>query len=1304
MSKRLTIESLEIRRLFARDLSIGSKSLSGQYADGEVLIQFVADTPSFERQLIRQQISGVISESIQTPLMRQVGVGKLERISLPTGMGVDQAIEKLKHNSWVAYAEPNYLVRPTAISNDPSYVNGSLWGMYSDDLGGPIGPSGTTNAFGSQAEKAWARGLTGNSSVVVGVIDQGIQVTHPDLIDNIWVNPFENPNDGIDNDGNGYIDDKYGWDFLNNDNSVFDGGDAHGTHVAGTIGATGGNSLGVVGVNWDVSIIAAKFIGPSSGTVADAVEALDYLTDLKVRHGINLVATSNSWGSGEYSQALHDAILRSAKQDILFVAAAGNSAKNNDVTDFFPADFNTLVGTSTETAANYDAVISVAATRNTGTLASFSNFGNFSVDIAAPGEGILSTVPNGYGTMSGTSMATPHVTGAIALLASTLPQGTDPSLLRNTILRSATPSTALSERVHSGGFLNVHQALMPRNYLELDQSFYSLSQSPSITVSHPAANLDPEFVESITVEVSTTSSPQSKSIVLTETSASSGIFQGQFEVSTVPTQEPGIVHANIADQIKVHYPPLDAVSFATLESTQGFLVEGTPFSDTIVATFTGSGTVPSWRVSVNGSVIFNGQIPGSKPLFLGGLDGNDTLIVQGSSLSDAIEIDGQSIKMNGWESLASSVETFIIQGLAGDDSLLFHDGSATFDGGLGNDQVGSNVVNNSWSVSGQGGGNLNNQLTFTNIESLLGSSGIDQFNFGAAGSVLGQINGGLGDDRIDFSNKTTAVTVNLNASSCTFTGGISGVESVIASAASNDLLIASNVSNQWVLNSVNSGSLNSGVISGGTGVDVVNLLARTSALEYRLGTTSSIPGVLGGYSAIEQMQGNSVAGSRIVGSNVATTWGVSNTGQVVVSGVTYFGVDTLVGGTASDTLTGPALATTWTVSSANAGSLASSASTINFSGVENLTGNTLVDTFVIGASGSLIGVIRGGTGVDVVNLLARTSALEYRLGTTSSIPGVLGGYSAIEQMQGNSVAGSRIVGSNVATTWGVGVSNTGQVVVSGVTYFGVDTLAGGTALDTLTGPALATTWTVSSANAGSLASGASTINFSGVENLTGNTLEDSFEILPNGSLNGNLSGGLGGMNSISYAQWTLGVIVDLSISIAGNSWAIGGITSLIQMITGGIGNDNLRGAANSSTILVGLSGDDILTGGSQRDLLFGGFGSDVMFGAGADDLLVSGTTLHDTNRISLTLILSEWTSARTFAQRTANLYGSGTGVSSNGGVFLNSDPLDQVVDTVFSDEDLDTLTGGLNQDWFFAVPSEIIDFVGTGSSVDRRDG
>ncbi|MFM7932433.1 MAG: hypothetical protein ACKO9Q_32345, partial [Pirellula sp.] len=120
--------------------------------------------------------------------------------------------------------------------------------------------------------------------------------------------------------------------------------------------------------------------------------------------------------------------------------------------------------------------------------------------------------------------------------------------------------------------------------------------------------------------------------------------------------------------------------------------------------------------------------------------------------------------------------------------------------------------------------------------------------------------------------------------------------------------------------------------------------------------------------------------------------------------------------------------------------------------------------------------------------------------------------------------------------------------------------------------------------------------------------------------------------------------------------------------------------------------------------LFGGFGSDTMFGAGADDLLVSGTTVHDTNRVSLTLILSEWTSARTFAQRTANLYGNGTGVRANGGVFLNNDPLDQIVDTVFSDEDLDILTGGLNQDWFFSVPLEISDFVGTGSAMDRRDG
>jgi len=1183
--RRLVVESLEARNLFASDLAISVKTLK-PFVDGEVLVQFVAQTPAWQRDLIRNEISGAISEIIQTPLMQQSGVGKLERIKLPQGMGIPAALEKLKGNPWVAFAEPNYIVSPSSMSNDPMYANGSLWGMYSDDIGGAIGPSGTTNAFGSQAEKAWARGITGSSRVIVGVIDQGIQVTHPDLIDNIWVNPFENPNDGIDNDGNGYIDDKFGWDFLNNDNSVFDGADPHGTHVAGTIGATGNNGLGVAGVNWDVSIIAAKFIGPSSGNVADAVEALDYLTDLKIRHGINLVATNNSWGGGGYSQALQDAILRSAKQDILFVAAAGNSSKNNDATSFYPANYNTLVATSTESAASYDAVISVAAIKNTGSLASFSNSGQYSVDIAAPGEGILSTLPNNYGAYSGTSMAAPHVTGAVALLASQLTEVTSAASLRNTILQSASPSSLLNSRVHTGGFLNINQSLSPRDAIELNSPFYLFSQSPTVTVSHGTANQDPNLVESITVEVSTSSQSQSKSILLTETSKNSGVFEGVFSFSSTPTQDPTSVFATVKDQVAVQYAPLNLTSFAALTDTQETLVQGTPFSDSIVATYTGDGTKPRWSVSVNGSILFNNQVPENSNLLIGGLDGNDMLIVQGTSLSDFIEIDGQFIKVNGWSILASSMESVVIRSLDGNDSVLYRKGTATIDGGAGTDRIESVVIDNSWNINGPGSGSLNSLVNFSNIESIQGSSGPDQFKFGSSGSLLGQIHGGLSSDTLDFSAKTTGVTINLATAISTFTGGFVAIENFVGSSSNADTLVSPNAANAWQVVAANSGVLNN----------------------------------------------------------------------------QYF-----------------------------------------FSGVENLTGGSLVDSFVIADSGSLTGAINGGTGVDVLNLTAKSSALDFRLAAAPSIPGVLGAYVGLEQVQSNSVGGSKVTGSNAATVWSI--SNTGQVVVGGVIYFGVGSIVAGTATDTLAGPALAANWTVSGTNTGTLVSSVSTINFSGVENLTGSLFEDSIELFPEGRVTGNINGGSGvGLNSLRYSQWSVGVLVDLSISTAGNAQGITGITSLFQLIIGGAGNDFLKGSSNASTILVGLAGNDTLIGGMQRDLLFGGAGADFINGSGGDDLLVSGVVAFETDRTSLYLIYGEWQSARTFAQRTANLAGNGTGVRANGNIFLNSNVADSVADTVFADSDSDVLTGGLNQDWFFSNLDEISDFVGTGTAPDRRDG
>jgi len=470
----LTWQQLEARQLLAADL------VGQDYVLGEILVQYTSQASAEEQGRARAAVAGQTREVIHTRTMQESGAGKLERVALGRGLDMAAAIRAIERNPAVAYAEPNYIFKTAAVSNDTYYTNGSLWGMYSDDSPA-AGPSNTTNQFGSQAEKAWAADVTGSSSVVVGVIDEGIMFNHPDLVDNIWVNPYETAGDGIDNDGNGYIDDIRGWDFVNNDNSVYDvGGDSHGTHVAGTIGGKGGNATGVVGVNWNVKMISAKFLGTNGGTLSNAVRAVDYLTDLKVRHGINLVASNNSWGGGGYSQSLHNAIIRHANQNILFVAAAGNSTSNNDAVASYPSNYNTTQGTSTQTAASYDGVIAVASITSTGAISSFSSYGATTVDIGAPGSGIWSTVPTStgaasYASYNGTSMATPHVTGAVALYASIQSSPVPGNAIRQAILSTATPTTSLSGKTVTGGRLNAYAAL-------------NLVGGPGVSVGSPSPN------------------------------------------------------------------------------------------------------------------------------------------------------------------------------------------------------------------------------------------------------------------------------------------------------------------------------------------------------------------------------------------------------------------------------------------------------------------------------------------------------------------------------------------------------------------------------------------------------------------------------------------------------------------------------------------------------------------------------------------------------------------------------------------------------------------------------------------------
>lgn len=423
------------------DAVISGLNAGRAHEANQLIIKFRDGATTVQRNAIRSGLRAVDVETLRGG--RRGGETALMR--LPAGANLQAAIRRLSTNPAIEYAEPNWVYTHAATSNDTYYTNGSLWGMYGD-------ASSPANPFGSQAAEAWAAGHTDCSGVLVGVIDEGIYFNHPDLAANIWTNPYD-PVDGIDNDGNGYVDDVRGWDFDGNSNNINSGGanDDHGTHVAGTIGAVGGNGVGVAGVCWSgVKLISGRFLGRRGGTTANAIKAVDYFTDLKTRHGLNIVATNNSWGGGGFSQALQDAIERANTAGILFVAAAGNSGANNDTTASYPSNYPN---------AN---IIAVAALASNGSLASYSQYGATTVDICAPGSGVFSTVPvsskgqvvPGYASYSGTSMATPHVTGGVALYASSHP-GASAANIKSAIMGTAVPTTSCNGKVVSNGRLNV---------------------------------------------------------------------------------------------------------------------------------------------------------------------------------------------------------------------------------------------------------------------------------------------------------------------------------------------------------------------------------------------------------------------------------------------------------------------------------------------------------------------------------------------------------------------------------------------------------------------------------------------------------------------------------------------------------------------------------------------------------------------------------------------------------------------------------------------------------------------------------
>lgn len=429
-----------------------------QYVTGQLIIKIKKEANLGDLRTINRRNDARLKEEIP---QTDVSV-----VDLPKDLPVQEAVKLYDKSPDIAYVQPDYALYPTATPRDPYYKK-----MYNLNN---TGQTGGTRDADIDAPQAWSI-TPGRHSTVVAVIDSGVDISHPDLRNNIWTNPGESGKDsrgrnkatnGVDDDRNGYVDDVHGWDFFHNNNSVYDRGDGdeHGTHVAGTIAAQGNNGIGVTGVNWHARIMPLKFIGASYGTSSGAIKAIDYA----IKKGVKI--SNNSYGGAGYEPAMRDAVARANKAGLLFVAAAGNKGVNNDTKPDYPSSYD------------LPNVISVAATGAKDGLASFSNYGAKTVDVAAPGVNILSTLPGGrYGYYNGTSMASPHVAGVAALIKSRHP-AYGAGTIRAQILRYADKKAKLRGKVATAGRVSAWASLMQAHPDTIRPAINTLYPRPSSRV------------------------------------------------------------------------------------------------------------------------------------------------------------------------------------------------------------------------------------------------------------------------------------------------------------------------------------------------------------------------------------------------------------------------------------------------------------------------------------------------------------------------------------------------------------------------------------------------------------------------------------------------------------------------------------------------------------------------------------------------------------------------------------------------------------------------------------------------------
>jgi hypothetical protein len=477
------------------------------YAPGEILVRFRAGTP----EPLKLQAHALVSAQV---LKRFTSVGNLEKIRLPEGTSIDAAIKQYRTMASVEYAEPNYIVRALQspiVPNDP-YFN-QQWSLRN------TGQTGGTSGADIQAPQAWSI-TKGSSNVVVAVIDSGVDYTHPDLASQIWRSPSAYSVTRSQGDVFTCPAGAHGFDAVNGTCTPMDDL-GHGTHVSGTIGAATNNSAGVAGIAWNVQIVACKFLNSQGfGDTSGAITCLDMVKSLK-DSGVNIVASNNSWGGEAFSQALSDAIEANAQSGILFIAAAGNDFQDTDLVPTYPADI---------VLPN---IISVAASDATDQYAAFSNIGRRTTHIAAPGDHILSTTPNNtYSVFSGTSMATPHVSGVIALLKAQ-DSNRDWRALKNLVLAggdtvAALDSTISGKRLNAFGSLTCSNKTVQSRLLPVANTIAATQGTP-VTLAALSINC-----AAAAGPVAVTVSPGGQTVTLSDggtngdQAAGDGIFTGQW--------------------------------------------------------------------------------------------------------------------------------------------------------------------------------------------------------------------------------------------------------------------------------------------------------------------------------------------------------------------------------------------------------------------------------------------------------------------------------------------------------------------------------------------------------------------------------------------------------------------------------------------------------------------------------------------------------------------------------------------------------------------------------------------------------